>query len=98
MSNGICFLLPVVYNAGMTGKQTDHPFEDLPTIMIRHWVNELLGRNDYTQGAQASEILLGTHGLLVTFARPVVIDGQAIDTDRVLDLFELITLHQAGGA
>lgn len=82
----------------MTGKKTDHPFEDLPTIMIRHWVNELLALNDYTQGAQVAGLFLGPNAMVVTFCRPVVIDGQAIDTDRVLDLFELITLHQAGGA
>lgn len=70
--------------------------EDYPTLAIRAAVNELLTRNDYTQGAAVGEIYLGRYGLAVRFVHPVVIEGQCSDVSRTVDMADLIDDFQSG--
>lgn len=87
-----CNLICMGYNMGMTGKTKT----DLPTKMIEYWINVLLARNDYSTGAQVSQMFLGPGIFVVTLSRPVIIDGQATDLDQTIDIIDLIKSYQAG--
>ena len=68
--------------------------EEQPTEVIADAVNEMLGRNGRTRGAEVGELYLGERVLVATLRRPVVIDGQCSDVvDRTVDLFDLMDIY-----
>ncbi len=64
--------------------------DDYPTATIRDAMNELLRRNDYTQGAEVAELYLGRRGLFARFKHPVVIDGTCETVHKTADLLDLM--------
>lgn len=68
------------------------------TRAIAKAINDLLGRNDYTEGAEVGDVYLGRDVLIAKLRRPKVIEGQWSDVDRTADLFDLMNAHQAENA
>lgn len=66
-----------------------------PTERIRRALNQLLERNERTQGAEAAEFYLGPRIFVARLGWPKVIEGQWEDVDRTADLFDLMDAHQA---
>jgi len=67
-----------------------------PTLDIREALNELLQRNDRTQGKVVGDMFLGSDIFIARLRRPKVLEGDWEDLDRTVDLFDLIDAHQAG--
>ena len=65
------------------------------TRAIAKAINDLLGRNDYTEGAEVGEVYLGRDVLVAQLKRTKVIEGQWEDVDRTADLFDLMDAHRA---
>jgi len=68
-----------------------------PTLDIREALNELLQRNDRTQGKVVGDMFLGSDIFIARLRRPKVLEGDWEDLDRTVDLFDLIDAHQEGG-
>lgn len=64
-----------------------------PTLRIREALNELLQRNERTQGRQVGEMFLGSDIFVAHLRQPCVIEGEAEDIDRTVDLFDLMDEH-----
>ncbi len=64
------------------------------TGRVARAINDLLGRNDYTEGAEVAEVYLGRDVLVARLRRPVVIEGQCEDVERTVDLFDLMEMHR----
>jgi hypothetical protein len=64
-----------------------------PTLRIREALNELLQRNDHTTGREVGEMFLGPDLFVARLRRPRVIEGQWEDTERTVDLFDLMDDH-----
>ena len=69
--------------------------DDRPTNTIRKALNQLLGRNQRTQGAEAAEFYLGPDIFVARLKRPKVVEGQWEDVDRTADLLDLMDAYQA---
>ncbi len=72
-----------------------------PTQAIREALNELLRRDDQTDGRVVGDMFLGRDVFVARLRRPpVVVEGSWEDLDRTVDLFELIEAHrrEAGGS
>lgn len=69
--------------------------DDRPTNTIRKALNELLRRNQRTQGAEVAEFYLGRDIFVARLAHPRVIEGQWEGVDRTADLFDLMDAYQA---
>jgi len=67
-----------------------------PTLDIREALNELLQRNDRTQGKVVGDMFLGSDIFIARLRRPKVLEGDWEDLDRTVDLFDLIDAHQEG--
>lgn len=67
-----------------------------PTLRLREALNELLQRKDHTREREVSEMYLGPDLFVARLRRTCVIEGQWEDTDRTVDLFDLIDDHQYG--
>jgi len=67
-----------------------------PTLRIREALNELLQRNDHTHGREVGEMYLSSNLFIAGLRHPCVIEGQWEDTERTVDLFDLIDNHQRG--
>ncbi len=64
-----------------------------PTITIRDAINQLLKRNEYTSGAEVSELYLSKDILVATLKRPKVIEGICWDVLDTIDVLDLMDLH-----
>lgn len=64
------------------------------TIALKNAINRLLRLNDYTAGAEVRELYLGTDIMVVTFSRPIVIEGACRDVEQTIDLFDLMNMHE----
>lgn len=64
------------------------------TRAIARAINDLLGRNDYTEGAEVGEVYLGRDVLVAKLRRPKVVEGQWTNVDKTADLFDLMDEHQ----
>lgn len=67
-----------------------------PTLDIREALNELLRRNEHTQGKEVGDMYLGSDVFIAQLRRPKVVEGDWEDIDKTVDLFELIVAHQRG--
>ncbi len=65
-----------------------------PTLDIREALNELLQRNDRTQGKEVGDMYLGSDIFIARLKRPRVLEGSWENMDRTVDLFDLIDEHQ----
>ena len=71
---------------------------DLPTRALQLAVNAMCERNERSRGAETKEIYLGSRVVLVTLARPVVIEGQCWDVEPAgeVDILDLMDDWQHG--
>lgn len=71
---------------------------DLPTRALQLAVNAMCERNERSRGAVTKEIYLGARVVLVTLARPVVIEGECWDVEPAgeVDLLDLMDDWQHG--
>ncbi len=69
-----------------------------PTLDIREALNELLRRNDRTQGREVGDMYLGSDIFIARLRRPQVVEGDWENLDRTVDLFDLIATHQRADA
>lgn len=67
-----------------------------PTLDIREALNELLRRNERTQGKEVGDMYLGSEVFIAQLRRPKVVEGDWEDVDKTVDLFDLIDAHQRG--
>lgn len=69
-----------------------------PAMRIRDAINELLQANSKTNGAEVAEMYLGTDIFVARLRRPQVVEGDWADTERTVDLFDLMQdrLEQEG--
>ena len=67
-----------------------------PTLWIREALNELLQRNERTHGREVGEMYLGPDLFIARLRQPRVVEGQWEDTERTVDLFDLIDDHRRG--
>ncbi len=65
-----------------------------PTLDIREALNKLLRRNDRTQGREVGDMYLGSDIFIARLRRPQVVEGDWENTNRTIDLFDLIAAHQ----
>ncbi len=68
-----------------------------PTIAVRDAINQLLKRNEYTSGAEVSELYLSKDILVATLKRPKIIEGTCWDVEPIaqtVDLFDLMRMHE----
>jgi len=70
--------------------------DDLPTMRIRAALRDLLRRNRRTHDREVGEMYLGPDIFVVRLRCPRVIEGQWTDTDRTVDLFDLMNDHTQG--
>jgi len=77
----------------MVGNMTDE-LPSKPTLRIREALNELLQRNDHTHGREVGDMYLGPELFIARLRHPCVIEGQWEDTERTVDLFDLMDDHQ----
>ena len=75
-----------------------HDNRDLPTRALQLAVNAMCERNERSRGAATKDIYLGSRGVLVTLARPVVIEGQCwdVEPDGEVDMLDLMDDWQHG--
>lgn len=66
-----------------------------PTEVIRRALNDLLGRNERTQGAEVDEFFLGPDIFVARLKRTKVVEGQWENVDKTADLFDLMDEHRA---
>lgn len=71
---------------------------DLPTKALERAVNAMCERNERSRGAVTKEIYLGSRVVLVTLARPVVIEGECWDVEPAgeVDMLDLINDWRGG--
>lgn len=70
---------------------------DLPTRALAAAVNLLCECNDYARGAMTKDIYLGSRVVVVTLARPIVIEGECWDVEpREVDILDLLDDWQHG--
>ena len=71
---------------------------DLPTRALQLAVNAMCERNERSRGAVTKDIYLGSRVVLVTLARPVVIEGQCwdVEPDGEVDMLDLMDDWQHG--
>jgi hypothetical protein len=67
-----------------------------PTLRIREALNDLLQRNAHTHGKEVGEMYLGSDVFVVRLRRPQVVEGQWVNLDRTVDLFDLMDDHRQG--
>ncbi len=67
-----------------------------PTLDIREALNELLRRNERTQGKEVGDMYLGSEIFIAQLRRPKVVEGEWESIDKTVDLFDLIDAHQRG--
>ena len=63
------------------------------TVAVRAALNKLLKLNDYTAGAQVSELYLSKDIMIAALKRPIVIEGTCWDVVDTIDVFDLMELH-----
>lgn len=61
-----------------------------PTRALAEAVNAMCERNERTRGAVAGDVLMGARFVLVTLRRPVVVEGELVDADATVDIFDLM--------
>lgn len=72
-----------------------------PTRALANAINAMCENNTRTAGAVVGDVLLGERFVLVTLRRPVVIDGELVDTSATVDtvdIFDLMNDFQHGRA
>ena len=71
---------------------------DLPTRALQLAVNAMCERNERSRGAVTKDIYLGSRVVLVTLARPVVIEGQCWNVEPAgeVDMLDLMDDWQHG--
>ena len=71
---------------------------DLPTRALQLAVNAMCERNERSRGAVTKEIYLGSRVVLVTLARPIVIEGECWDVEPAgeVDMLDLINDWRGG--
>jgi hypothetical protein len=71
---------------------------DLPTKALERAVNAMCERNERSRGAVTKEIYLGSRVVLVTLARPIVIEGECWDVEPAgeVDMLDLINDWRGG--
>ena len=71
---------------------------DLPTKALERAVNAMCERNERSRGAVTKEIYLGSRVVLVTLARPVIIEGECWDVEPAgeVDMLDLINDWRGG--
>ena len=71
---------------------------DLPTKALERAVNAMCERNERSRGAETKEIYLGSRVVLVTLARPIVIEGECWDVEPAgeVDMLDLINDWRGG--
>ena len=67
-----------------------------PTLRLREALNELLQRNERTHGREVGEMFIGPDLFIARLRQPRVVEGQWEDTERTVDLFDLIDDHKRG--
>ena len=67
-----------------------------PTLRLREALNELLQRNERTHGREVGEMYLGPDLFIACLRQPRVVEGQWEDTERTVDLFDLMDDHKRG--
>jgi len=71
---------------------------DLPTKALERAVNAMCERNERSRGAVTKEIYLGSRVVLVTLARPIIIEGECWDVEPAgeVDMLDLINDWRGG--
>ncbi len=71
---------------------------DLPTKALERAGNAMCERNERSRGAVTKEIYLGSRVVLVTLARPIVIEGECWDVEPAgeVDMLDLINDWRGG--
>ena len=71
---------------------------DLPTKAPERAVNAMCERNERSRGAVTKEIYLGSRVVLVTLARPIIIEGECWDVEPAgeVDMLDLINDWRGG--
>jgi hypothetical protein len=67
-----------------------------PALDVREALNELLRRNARTRDKEVGEMYLGPDLFVARLRRPRLIEGSYQDTERTVDLFDLIDAHKNG--
>ena len=61
-----------------------------PTLSVREALDELLRRNEQTQGKEVGDMFLGPDIFVAVLRRRRVVEGEWATTDRTVDLLDLM--------
>lgn len=61
-----------------------------PTLSVREALDELLRRNEQTQGKEVGEMFLGPDIFVAVLRQRRVVEGEWATTDRTVDLLDLM--------
>lgn len=66
-----------------------------PTLDVRAALEELLKRNEQTQGKEVGDMFLGPDIFVAVLRRRRVVEGEWETTDRTVDLMDLMEQHDS---
>jgi hypothetical protein len=67
------------------------------TIRIREALEELLRRSELNHGREVTDMFLGPDIFVALLRRPQVVEGEWQDTERTMDLLDLMDAYGPGG-
>ena len=68
-----------------------------PTERVRDAINDLLGRNGRTAGAEVEEMYMSRELFVARLKQPKVIEGRYTDVDKTVDMADLFEIHEREG-
>lgn len=68
--------------------------DELPTLVIKAGLDELLRRNERTRGRETGEMYLGADLFVARLARPKIINGQCWPVDKTMSIIDLMDMAE----